>query len=141
MKRTPFYVATALLLIVVMTSPSTAGGAVKLSGVQFSLGSLIATGTVTGLGGYTQGVTAELTASGTPVVTSSVSSLPEVVGDAAVLVDPHNTNAIAYGILQALMDDELRADLRRKGLARVQHYSWERSVRRVREIYEEVATR
>jgi len=83
----------------------------------------------------------EAMASGTPVVTSSVSSLPEVVGDAAVLVDPYNTNAIAYGILQALMDDELRADLHRKGLARVQHYSWERSVRRVREIYDEVATR
>jgi glycosyltransferase involved in cell wall biosynthesis len=83
----------------------------------------------------------EAMASGTPVVTSSVSSLPEVVGDAAVLVDPHNADAIAYGILQALMDDELRADLRRKGLARAQQYSWERSVRRVREIYEEVATR
>ena len=80
----------------------------------------------------------EAMASGTPVVTSNVSSLPEVVADAAVLVDPHDPNAIADGIERVLIDEHLRQDLRRKGLARANQFSWERSVRRVREIYGEV---
>ena len=77
-------------------------------------------------------------ASGTPVVTSNVSSLPEVAGDAAVLVDPYDPQAIADGIYRVLTDEELRRDLRRKGLARARQFSWEQSVRRVREIYGEV---
>ncbi len=81
----------------------------------------------------------EAMASGTPVVTSNVSSLPEVVGDAAVLVDPYSAEAIAEGILTVLHSAHLRADLRRRGFARVQEYSWARSVQRVRQIYEEVA--
>ncbi len=82
----------------------------------------------------------EAMASGTPVVTSNVSSLPEVVGDAAILVDPYDPEAIAEGIRRALTDPELRADLRARGLARVSHYSWARSVQRVWEIYQEVAS-
>ncbi|MBI4476470.1 MAG: glycosyltransferase family 4 protein [Acidobacteria bacterium] len=81
----------------------------------------------------------EAMASGTPVVTSNVSSLPEVVGDAAILVDPHDPDAIADGMRRALTDPELRADLRARGLTRVNQYSWERSVQRVWEIYQEVA--
>ena len=81
----------------------------------------------------------EAMASGTPVVTSNVSSLPEVVGDAAVLVDPYDAEAIADGIMRVLSDAELRVELRRRGLARAQAYSWERSVRRIHEIYQEVA--
>jgi glycosyltransferase involved in cell wall biosynthesis len=81
----------------------------------------------------------EAMASGTPVVTSNVSSLPEVAGDAAVLVDPYDAGAIADGIYAVLTDEQLRATLRRKGVARAREFSWERSVRRVREIYGEVA--
>jgi glycosyltransferase involved in cell wall biosynthesis len=77
----------------------------------------------------------EAMASGTPVVTSNVSSLPEVAGDAAVLVDPYDPNAIADGIYRVLTDEALRRDLRQKGLARARQFSWETSVRRVREIY------
>ena len=80
----------------------------------------------------------EAMASGTPVVTSNVSSLPEVVGDAAILVDPHSAQAIADGILQVLRSTHLREELRKRGLKRVQEYSWARSVQRVREIYGEV---
>jgi glycosyltransferase involved in cell wall biosynthesis len=80
----------------------------------------------------------EAMASGTPVVTSNVSSLPEVAGDAAVLVDPLDPSAIADGIYRVLTDERLRRDLRRKGLARAAQFSWESSVRRVHEIYEEV---
>jgi glycosyltransferase involved in cell wall biosynthesis len=80
----------------------------------------------------------EAMASGTPVVTSNVSSLPEVAGDAAVLVDPYDPQAIADGIFQVLTDERLRRDLRRKGVARAGMFSWEQSVRRIRAIYGEV---
>ncbi len=80
----------------------------------------------------------EAMASGTPVVTSNISSLPEIVGDAAILVDPHDTTSIANGIQLALTDQPLREKLRRRGLERARQYSWEQSVRRVREIYDEV---
>jgi glycosyltransferase involved in cell wall biosynthesis len=80
----------------------------------------------------------EAMASGTPVVTSNVSSLPEVVGDAAVLVDPYSAEAIAEGIISVLRSTHLREDLRRRGLERVKAYSWARSVKRVHEIYGEV---
>jgi glycosyltransferase involved in cell wall biosynthesis len=81
----------------------------------------------------------EAMASGTPVVTSNVSSLPEVAGDAAVLVDPYSASAIADGIYRVLTDDSLRLDLKRRGLERATQFSWESSVRRVREIYGQVA--
>ena len=77
----------------------------------------------------------EAMASGTPVVTSNVSSLPEVAGDAAVLVDPYDPQAIADGMYRVLTDETLSADLRRKGLARAKQFSWEASVRRVHDIY------
>jgi len=81
----------------------------------------------------------EAMASGTPVVTSNLSSLPEVAGDAAVLVDPYDPQAIANGIHLVLTDESLRRDLRRKGLARAGQFSWAQSVRRVRQIYDEAA--
>jgi glycosyltransferase involved in cell wall biosynthesis len=82
----------------------------------------------------------EAMASGTPVVTSNVSSLPEVAGDAAVLVDPYDPAAIADGIATVLTDERVRRDLRAKGLARARQFSWESSVRRVRDIYLEAAS-
>ena len=81
----------------------------------------------------------EAMASGTPVVTSNVSSLPEVAGDAAVLVDPYDPDAIAAGIERVLTDERIRRELRRKGVARARQFSWEQSVKRVREIYAQVA--
>ncbi|MGE5245599.1 MAG: glycosyltransferase family 4 protein [Betaproteobacteria bacterium] len=77
----------------------------------------------------------EAMASGTPVVTSNLSSLPEVTGDAAVLVDPYDPASIADGIRRVLVDEELRRTLRSRGLARARQFSWEASARRVREIY------
>jgi glycosyltransferase involved in cell wall biosynthesis len=81
----------------------------------------------------------EAMASGTPVVTSNVSSLPEVAGDAAVLVDPYDAQAIAEGIYRVLTDETLRRDLRKKGVARAGMFSWETSVRRVHKIYMQAA--
>lgn len=80
----------------------------------------------------------EAMASGAPVVTSNVSSLPEVVGDAAVLVDPYDAQAIANGIASVLGDAALREQLRAKGFERAHRFSWEASVTRVREIYQQV---
>ena len=80
----------------------------------------------------------EAMASGTPVVTSNVSSLPEVAGDAAVLVNPYDADAIADGLYRVLTDQNLRSELRRRGPERARHFSWESSVRRVREIYGQV---
>jgi len=80
----------------------------------------------------------EAMASGTPVVTSNLSSLPEVVGDAAVLVDPYSAESIAEGILTVLRSTHLRGELSKRGLERVKAFSWARSVQRVREVYGEV---
>jgi glycosyltransferase involved in cell wall biosynthesis len=75
-------------------------------------------------------------ASGTPVVTSNVSSLPEVAGDAAVLVDPYDVGSIVDGMRRVLSDPALAAEMRRKGLIRARDFSWERSVIRTHEIYQ-----
>jgi glycosyltransferase involved in cell wall biosynthesis len=80
----------------------------------------------------------EAMASGTPVVTSNLSSLPEVTGDSAILVDPYDPEAIADGMHQVLTNDELRRELRQKGIARARQFSWEDSIRRVHAIYESV---
>ena len=82
----------------------------------------------------------EAMASGTPVVTSNVSSLPEVAGEAAVLVDPYDPGAIADGIARVLTDERVRNEMRAKGLERARQFSWEASVRRVRDIYLEAAS-
>jgi glycosyltransferase involved in cell wall biosynthesis len=81
----------------------------------------------------------EAMASGTPVVTSNVSSLPEVAGGAAVLVDPYDVVSIVEGIERVLTDSTLAAELRSRGIARAGEFSWERSVARTRELYAEVA--
>jgi glycosyltransferase involved in cell wall biosynthesis len=78
----------------------------------------------------------EAMACGAPVVTSNVSSLPEVAGDAAVLVDPYDVGSIVDGIQRVLSDPVLAAALRVKGAARAREFSWDRSVARTREMYE-----
>ena len=78
---------------------------------------------------------------GTPVVTSNVSSLPEVVGDAAVLVDPYSPASIAEGMRKALTDDALRASLRESGMARAREFSWAQSVGQIHQVYIEVLER
>lgn len=77
----------------------------------------------------------EAMACGTPVVTSRLSSLPEVVGDAAVLVDPYSVEDIASGLASILDDAGLRSRLIAAGRQRAQHFSWERSVRAIHSGY------
>jgi len=83
----------------------------------------------------------EAMASGTPVVTSNISSLPEAVGKAAVLVNPENVFDIARGIREVLLDDELRKQLIARGKEQAARFSWERTAHEVVEIYEEVGRR
>ncbi len=77
----------------------------------------------------------EALAAGTPVITSNLSSLPEAVGDAALLVDPHDESAIEDAIVQALTNEELRRDLSARGRARAQAMTWARAAQATAEVY------
>jgi glycosyltransferase involved in cell wall biosynthesis len=83
----------------------------------------------------------EAMACGTPVVTSNVSSLPEIAGNAAILVDPYEPASIAEGITRAVADDGLRAELIERGLARARDFSWTQSVAAIHRIYMDVLER
>jgi glycosyltransferase involved in cell wall biosynthesis len=78
----------------------------------------------------------EAMAAGAPVVTSNVSSLPEVVGDAAIRVDPFSVEAIAHGMAQALEPGRGR-ELREAGRARARTFTWERTAAMTLAVYEE----
>ena len=83
----------------------------------------------------------EAMALGTPVVTSGVSALPEVVGDAAMIVKPENVFDIARGVREVLLDDRLRADLVAKGHEQVKRFSWYDTARQVLETYRDVLSK
>jgi glycosyltransferase involved in cell wall biosynthesis len=76
---------------------------------------------------------------GTPVVTSNVSSLPEVVGNAAVLVNPENVFEIMRALHRVLMDKPLRERMKERGYQQAAKFSWETSVRRILEAYGQIA--
>lgn len=80
----------------------------------------------------------EAMACGTPVVTSNVSSLPEVVGDAGLTVDPTDIHALANAVSRALQDAELRQQMIERGLAQAAGFSWLSAARQLRQIYEQV---
>jgi glycosyltransferase involved in cell wall biosynthesis len=77
----------------------------------------------------------EAMACGTPVVTSNLSSLPEVAGDAALLVDPYQIEAIVNAIQQLIDDTTLRQTLIEKGQQRAGQFTWAKSARQLRQIY------
>ncbi|MFZ2487543.1 MAG: glycosyltransferase family 1 protein [Anaerolineae bacterium] len=77
----------------------------------------------------------EAMACGLPVVVSNVSSLPEVVGDAGLLIDPNNDEELAVALHRLLDDQDLRATLRAKGLARARTFSWERAAAETLAVY------
>ena len=78
----------------------------------------------------------EAMACGAPVITSNTSSLPEVVGDAALLIDPHNTHELAQTILRLLENEQLREELRQKGYARAQLFTWPKSASKMLSVYQ-----
>jgi glycosyltransferase involved in cell wall biosynthesis len=77
-------------------------------------------------------------AHGTPVVTSNVSSLPEVVGNAAVLVHPENVFEIMRALHRVLLDQPLREKMKERSYRQAAKFSWEKSVRRIIDVYHEV---
>ena len=80
----------------------------------------------------------EAMAHGTPVVTSNVSSLPEVVGNAAVLVNPENVFEIMRALHRVLLDQGLRERMKEHSYLQAGKFSWEKSVRRILEVYRQV---
>lgn len=81
----------------------------------------------------------EAMACDTPVLTSNASSLPEVVGDAALLVDPLDTETITAGISRLINDIELRRSLIKKGRAQIRKFSWANAACQISEVLESVA--
>jgi glycosyltransferase involved in cell wall biosynthesis len=81
----------------------------------------------------------EAMASGVPVVTSNAASMTEVAGEAAMLVDPHDSQAIAEGMGQVLYEDRLRDVLIQKGLTRARHFTWESVAQKTLELYAALA--
>ncbi len=77
----------------------------------------------------------ESMACGTPVVTSNISSLPEVAGNAALTVDPTDLDAIVAALQQVIDDDSLRTSLRARGLARAAEFTWDRSAQQLQAVY------
>jgi glycosyltransferase involved in cell wall biosynthesis len=76
---------------------------------------------------------------GVPVMTANNSSLPEVAGDAALLVDPHDVDAIAAAMRRLATDEALRQDLARRGLSNVKRFSWEKCAAETLAVLEEAA--
>ena len=131
------------------------------AGIRRALGRLTAAGRVRGLGYVADGLRPallngarafvypslyegfglpplEAMACGTPVVCSGVSSLPEVVGDAALLVDPEDVSALAAAMERIWRDHALRGELRRRGLARAREFTWDRTARLTLDVYRQV---
>ena len=79
----------------------------------------------------------EAMACGTPVVTASVASLPEVAGDAALMVDPYDSGEIADAMFRVLSDGDLRRDLREQGLRQAKGFTWRRTAEAISSVLDE----
>jgi glycosyltransferase involved in cell wall biosynthesis len=79
----------------------------------------------------------EATSRGVPVLTSDIASMPDVAGDASLLVSPLDVDSIARGLAQMLGDPKLRRELAGRALTSAQRFSWDRSARRTMEVFEE----
>jgi glycosyltransferase involved in cell wall biosynthesis len=80
----------------------------------------------------------EAMACGTPVVSSNVTSLPEVVGEAALLVNPHDRDELVEALRRLLADADLRRHLREEGFQRAAKYVWDHCARQTLAVYEDV---
>ena len=80
----------------------------------------------------------EAMACGTPVIASNTTSIPEVVGDAGILVDPYNVDEIAQALQDVLENETLRAQMRKKGLERAKSFTWKKTARETLKAYEKV---
>ncbi len=80
----------------------------------------------------------EAMACGCPVVTTNTSSLPEVVGEAGIMVNPYDTRSLVQAMRRVLTDDKLRDNMVRKGLEHARQFSWEKAARQTMEVYQSV---
>jgi glycosyltransferase involved in cell wall biosynthesis len=80
----------------------------------------------------------EAMACGTPVITSNFTSLPEVVGDSAITIDPYDVNAFAEAMYNLLTDEKLREKMINKGLKRAQLFNWEKSAEKTLKVYQQL---
>jgi glycosyltransferase involved in cell wall biosynthesis len=80
----------------------------------------------------------EAMAHGVPVITSQCSAMPEVAGDAALLVDPLNIDQLAHALTRLAGDEDLRDDLIARGRARVPRFTWDSAVAQTWAVYEKV---
>jgi len=70
-----------------------------------------------------------------PVITSNTSSLPEVAGDAGIMVDPYNIRELEDAIRRVVKDSALRREMKEKGLARAKMFSWEKCAKETLQVY------
>jgi glycosyltransferase involved in cell wall biosynthesis len=82
----------------------------------------------------------EAMACGTPVIASNASSLPEVAGEAGIMIAPHDVRGLAEAMERLLMDKQLRAELRARGLERAKQFTWERAAAMTLEVYQDALT-
>jgi len=80
----------------------------------------------------------EAMACGVPTIVSNTSSLPEVVGDGAIMIDPYNIDELAFAIRKVLEDRDLRGDLIKKGLKQAKKFDWDKTAQQVLEIFREI---
>ena len=80
----------------------------------------------------------EAMACGTPVVTSNLSALPEVAGEAGMLVDPYDSHAISQALAELLESQPRREELSRRGLERARRFTWHQVAEQTLRVYEEV---
>lgn len=80
----------------------------------------------------------EAMACGIPVVTSNISSMPEVAGDAALLVDPYSVEAISTALWRMLNNEALRAELVRRGFGQATYFTWARAAKQLRGVYQQL---
>lgn len=83
----------------------------------------------------------EAMASGTPVITSNTSAMPEIAGNAAIFVDPYNVKEISERMAEILMNENLRDMLTERGFAQAQKYSWHKTAQKTLEVYQSVMRR
>lgn len=77
---------------------------------------------------------------GLPVITSNISSLPEIAGDGALLVDPYDVQQIAEALIKLSTDSDLRTRLSRAGLINVQRFSWQKTAQETADVYHQVVS-
>lgn len=80
----------------------------------------------------------EAMACGCPVITSNTSSLPEVVGDAGVMINPHSIEEIAKAIDMVLSNENLRKEMIEKGLKQAQKFSWRKTAEEIYKVIKEI---